>query len=493
MRRLLELVAASALIAIGSAPASAVELLVGGNFDNAAPQGWTLEEFLTGSAAPVDAVEQVAFANQPMEVTGERGMWFRSFTGFPNPSNGILSQSTSASPGVTYTFTGWSRWEPGYSGADDFLFPGGPYDPESTGTVPSQTVTTMELAFLNASDVVIGSPVLLDLETVQTGDNAWHQHTLVGVAPAGTARARITAAARNMQFNVDPQSAFFDNFSLTGSNAPGTEKLINGALNLPELPAGAWVLTEAPAGADTLGIIGFAAHSGSNGVWLKAFAGNLDRGPVDAILTQTVPGVAGGNYTFSGWSKWEGGYSGGVTTLDAGSPHGAIPSPTDTTLELAFLNASNAVIGTPIELDLRTVQQNDNTWRQHTLQGTAPAGTVSVRVTASALDMLANIDVGGGLGNQSAFFDDFSLQGPAPGVAGDFDGDSDVDGNDLLIIQRGIGTTTTGADIISWKANFGAGGATAATAAVPEPSTIASALACAAVVSACGYRRRIAG
>jgi hypothetical protein len=75
---------------------------------------------------------------------------------------------------------------------------------------------------------------------------------------------------------------------------------------------------------------------------------------------------------------------------------------------MAFLDASNAVIGSPLSLDLRTQQMNDNMWRQHSLTGIAPAGTASVRVSAIANDMFNTS------GAQSAFFDDFSLAIPEP-------------------------------------------------------------------------------
>ena len=73
---------------------------------------------------------------------------------------------------------------------------------------------------------------------------------------------------------------------------------------------------------------------------------------------------------------------------------------------------------------------------------------------------------------------------------GDFDLDLDVDGADLLAIQRGLGTTTTAADLTTWRNNFGAGGSFAAAtpllAAVPEPAT--GLLAC--VTLALAWRRR---
>jgi len=60
---------------------------------------------------------------------------------------------------------------------------------------------------------------------------------------------------------------------------------------------------------------------------------------------------------------------------------------------------------------------------------------------------------------------------PGAGQPGDFDGDGDVDGNDFLTWQRGLGSMFDASDLADWKANFGAGAAVAATGGVPEPSS----------------------
>jgi hypothetical protein len=70
----------------------------------------------------------------------------------------------------------------------------------------------------------------------------------------------------------------------------------------------------------------------------------------------------------------------------------------------------------------------------------------------------------------------------------DFDGDGDVDGQDLLIWQRGVGPSgdladgdangdnvVNGLDLDIWENQFGTVGGTAATAAIPEPTTWAMA------------------
>lgn len=67
----------------------------------------------------------------------------------------------------------------------------------------------------------------------------------------------------------------------------------------------------------------------------------------------------------------------------------------------------------------------------------------------------------------------------APTLAGDVDGDGDVDGEDFLLIQQGYGTTYDADDLADWEGNYGKyplGLSAALTdlspiGAVPEPST----------------------
>lgn len=494
MSKLFKSFAAAALVggSLFGVEARGVELLTAGDLEvTAALPGWSLQEFRTGSATSVDSAGQQDFANQPASTAGESGLWLKPW-GAGNTSmdkvNAILSQTVPGVAGENYTFTGWSKWEGNYSGGVEFLDILSPLDPGATGMVPSPTETTMELAFLDASNAVLGSPVLLDLRTQQSNINTWAQHTLLGLAPAGTSSVRVSASMIDGVFNTNPtQSAFFDNFVLAGDDAPSTDLLNNGHLNTPpdEFPP-SFVLTELPAGRDTAGPAGFANRpdsGGTNGLWLKSFSGTV-ADPSDATLSQVIAATPGAEYTLSAWSKWEAKYAGGVATLDAESSSGAVASPTQTYLQISFLDAGSAVIGSPVSLDLRTEQMNDGTWREHTLSGMAPAGTVSVEIAALMVDGVSNT------GAQSAFFDDFSLMASTGGAPGDYDGNGIVDGNDFLVIQRGFGTTTSSADIDIWKANFGAGAGVAAVGAVPEPSTAGAALISAAVVGTIGRLRR---
>jgi len=71
----------------------------------------------------------------------------------------------------------------------------------------------------------------------------------------------------------------------------------------------------------------------------------------------------------------------------------------------------------------------------------------------------------------NVFFADPSLIVTNPG---DFDEDGDVDGDDFLLWQQGLGTIYDATDLTVWENNFGngVGPLTAASTAVPEPSTV---------------------
>ena len=472
-------VATLALIVLGNNPTQAVNLLSSGDFEPSTGPvpGWSLLEFATGSGTTVDAAEAVTNFTPH---TAPFDLWLKSFIGGQDPngpnllSNAILSQTVLASAGETYTFSGYSRWEPSYSGGAGTLDPNSPL-----GAVASPTTNTMELAFLDPNGVVLGSPVTLDLlADGQSNINLWKKHTLAGLAPAGTVSARVTADGKDMVFNVDfpSQSAFYDTFSVTGAGSPLTELLTNPDLDIASSDGlENWTITtddpENPANDEIIRSESFANHTpgGSLGVWLSSFFGEPAT-PVDGKVSQTVPGVAGGEYTLTGYSLFEEFFSGG-------DPN----SPTQTFMEVAFLDPNNVVIGAPTTLDLfADGQTNNGGWLQHTLNATAPTGTASVRVSSGMID---GISIGGA---QSAFLDDFVLE-LATGLDGDFNGDGVVDGKDFLKWQRDDGSA---AGLALWEANYGATSLVAAVGAVPEPMTAAMLLMGTVVASLGGARRR---
>ena len=95
---------------------------------------------------------------------------------------------------------------------------------------------------------------------------------------------------------------------------------------------------------------------------------------------------------------------------------------------------------------------------------------------------------------------------PDPPIDADFDDDSDVDGNDFLIWQRGVGLTGVSAtnpagnangdqaidgdDLDVWSSHFGPTAMSAADAPVPEPSPLALASLAGALAIAATSRRR---
>lgn len=88
-------------------------------------------------------------------------------------------------------------------------------------------------------------------------------------------------------------------------------------------------------------------------------------------------------------------------------------------------------------------------------------------------------------GDDQVVFKDFSVVvSDTPGQDGDFDNDSDVDGRDFLVWQRGGSPNgITSGDLALWQDNYGAGGL-AAISAVPEPSSVLL-----LAVSALSFRR----
>jgi hypothetical protein len=212
-----------------------------------------------------------------------------------------------------------------------------------------------------------------------------------------------------------------------------------------DTPTG-WTIETDPCSSDPCAIVrypGFPASyadrlaAGGNGVVFNSSEGNYpgftDILTVDATLKQSVPGIPGTKYTMSGYAYFEGGYAGGVDTIDTFSAYDIntgqyasnsrhdLPSLTDTFFALEFLDGGGNVLPGSLEIELKDAGQVNNpdqteatkNWLQHTLTAIAPAGTVSVQVRASMVDGEFNID----LPHQAAWIDDFSLTIPEPSSA----------------------------------------------------------------------------
>jgi hypothetical protein len=468
MFKRLILTAAVGVIVLTVQSARAQNLLTNGELEPDPLAGWDIVNTVTGMpGAEVNSGSLIGFANHPNAAEGQVGFWLRGFAGNSGPyadqnkmTNTSLVQTVPGIAGQTYTFTGWSKYEGNFSGAVDTLDSGSP-----SGAIESPTDTTFMLEFLNSGGSVIGSPVSFDVKADRVtqspilfaGDAEWYQHTLTsGAAPAGTANVRVTASATDMLYNTEPQqSGFYDDFSLRASGAPATELLINGDLNTGSVVSG-WTVTNSP-GVFTgnLQSSDFANHTpgGTTGLWMKPF-GTVE--PVgEVFVTQTIE-AGPGDYTLSGYSKWEVNFKFAETA-------------TEVLLQLEYLDENEAVIGTDF-VDIKDEgQMADNMWRQFTLDGTAPAGTVDIRVSAGATGMDANEE---NTSNQSAFWDDLVLELASVEPSGDHNGDGIVDAADYVAwrkLPNLFGGDPDGYD--AFHENFGetsvgSGGG----GAVPEPA-----------------------
>jgi hypothetical protein len=150
---------------------------------------------------------------------------------------------------------------------------------------------------------------------------------------------------------------------------------------------------------------------------------------------------------------------------------------------------------------------NDGVWRNFTfplgaghLVAPQPAGTYE-QVMASVLRVMLRHDPGtpshgGEFVNGKLGIDNLELAAsPPPMIPGDFDGDSDVDVDDLFDAELGwqarFGDDLTGDDFLVWQQNLGSGLPAGDPPATPVPEPIAIVLGLSAVVATrCLSQRR---
>lgn len=128
------------------------------------------------------------------------------------------------------------------------------------------------------------------------------------------------------------------------------------------------------------------------GVFFKPFSGSVANGATTAHLYQDVAGSAGTQYKLTGWAGAEANalFQAAVFALDYLDVSGGVISSNTVDLVASGLFVDN---GQPFD------------YKQYSVSGTAPAGTVSVRARASMIGAMGN-PAGGG---QAFVVDDFEL------------------------------------------------------------------------------------
>jgi hypothetical protein len=187
---------------------------------------------LFGGPNTMSLAEPSNFTHLPHE--GDWQVWFQPYNSTRTENAAAiannfahLTQTVAGTPGLTYTMSGYALFE-------DY-FPGGVINlNDGTGAVPgtapfndgplSPTDTFFALEFLDGTGALLSKvEVELKADGQPSDATVLMQHTLVGVAPAGTTNVRVRASMINGVMNPLPcdqcylQSFFVDAFSLTAA------------------------------------------------------------------------------------------------------------------------------------------------------------------------------------------------------------------------------------------------------------------------------------
>lgn len=243
-----------------------------------------------------------------------------------------------------------------------------------------------------------------------------------------------------------------------------------------------------------------------------------DAGPLGAG-DHVLETDCGNRFVFYNETQWTGNYTAaGVTKISMDVRH-ENAFPLELRLGIAKGDFDGGGIGDTYVTDYSIAIPNDGQWRRITFDVTAddfvpsngnvpepsdpPRSIEAALLGVTHFRILHNPNPGDFIGESnpgSMRVNNILAEGDAVEDA-DFDGDDDVDGNDFLIWQRGLGVGTTqpagdadgdgsvnALDLAIWKAQFGLP-ATPAVTAVPEPA--AAGLAALAVLAAVFMRRKL--
>jgi hypothetical protein len=204
---------------LASGPAFGSEILIDPNMNSVGPNGqlsntpnapWVFEATRGLDDPYDDGAASEAFADHD---GGGFGLFFKAFTGNPpwDPTVGSVDahiyQEAAATPGTSYTLTGWWGAEYNWSGFQ---------------TVGANAIFALD--FLGAGGALLGSAEL-DLEAAGLGGPGpglhYEQFQLMAVAPAGTVTMRARGSMIDGVFFQDPgQALVTDEWSLTETSIP---------------------------------------------------------------------------------------------------------------------------------------------------------------------------------------------------------------------------------------------------------------------------------
>jgi hypothetical protein len=215
-------VACSFVALLASAPAFGSEILLdpgmnlvgaNGQLGNTPNPPWVIEATRGAALMFNDGAASEAFADVD---GGGFGLFFKAFVGNPpwDPTAGSVDvhiyQDAAATPGTSYTLSGWWGAEDNYSGLH---------------TPGANTIFALD--FLGAGDVLLASAEL-DLEAAGLGGPMnpglnYELFQLMSVAPAGAQTVRARGSMLNGAFFLDPgQALVTDAWSLTETDSTRT-------------------------------------------------------------------------------------------------------------------------------------------------------------------------------------------------------------------------------------------------------------------------------
>ena len=164
--------------------------------------------FESGTSVPSSMGGWWAYLHATFSQTYQHsGAWSMETYYSGNGFQGFSVQKVAATPGVTYSLTGWA------------------FTPNTLGS--SSSVGFVTLAFLDVNGLLIGPILTSPMLNNASPANIWTQLSLSGTAPANT----VSMIAETMLLNSGPGDAvYFDDLSLTVVPEPSTSAWLSAGL-----------------------------------------------------------------------------------------------------------------------------------------------------------------------------------------------------------------------------------------------------------------------